>query len=210
MIIVFCRKYFAILAAISSFLLQNRPALPGDRKNCRTVMPLDQTDRHILQLLQHDARLTNKEIADKLGKSISPVYERIKWLEQEGYITRYVGLADRNKLGLHLVAFTNVQLKEHAQSMLQAFEREVVKLPEVLECYHMTGMYDYLLKVVVTDMNQYQDFIVNKLAKLPNIGTVQSSFIMTEVKYELAYPVQQLASAKSPTGKRKAGTGAGR
>lgn len=166
-------------------------------------MSIDQTDRMILQLLQHDARLTNKEIADKLGKSISPVYERIKWLEQEGYIKNYIALTDRHKLGLHLVAFTNVQLKEHAQSMLHAFEREIVKLPEVLECYHMTGQYDYLLKVVVADMNQYQDFIVNKLAKLTNIGTVQSSFIMTEVKHQLAYPVSIQDDTKKPLRKTK-------
>lgn len=168
-------------------------------------MSLDQTDRQILQLLQYDARLTNKEIADKLGKTISPVYERIKWLEQQGYIKQYIALADRNLLGLHLVAFTNVQLKEHAQTMLHAFEKEVVKLPEVLECYHMTGMYDYLLKVVVSDMNHYQSFIVNKLAKLPNIGTVQSSFIMTEVKYQLAYPVTIEEDNKKPLRKSKRG-----
>jgi Lrp/AsnC family leucine-responsive transcriptional regulator len=87
--------------------------------------------------------------------------------------------------------------------MLQAFEREVVKLPEVLECYHMTGMYDYLLKVVVSDMNHYQSFIVNKLAKLPNIGTVQSSFIMTEVKYQLAYPVALPEETKKPSRKSR-------
>jgi Lrp/AsnC family transcriptional regulator, leucine-responsive regulatory protein len=155
-------------------------------------------------LLQHDARLTNKEIADKLGKSVSPVYERIKGLEREGFIQRYVALVDRKMLGLNLVAFTNVQLKQHAQAMLHAFEREVVKLQEVMECYHMTGVYDYLLKVVVTDMNSYQDFIVNKLAKLPNIGTVQSSFMMTEVKYQLAYPAPTNTDTKKPPRKSQA------
>ncbi len=164
----------------------------------------DKIDHAILQLLQHDARLTNKEIADKLGKSVSPVYERIKGLEREGFIQRYVALVDRKMLGLHLVAFTNVQLQQHAQAMLHAFEREVVKLQEVMECYHMTGVYDYLLKVVVTDMNSYQDFIVNKLAKLPNIGTVQSSFMMTEVKYQLAYPAPPNMDSKKPPRKSKA------
>jgi Lrp/AsnC family transcriptional regulator, leucine-responsive regulatory protein len=153
------------------------------------MIQLDQTDISILQLLQHDARLTNKEIADKLGKSVTPVYERIKWLEQEGYIQRYVAVLDKNKIDKNLVAFTNVQLKEHSHPMLKAFERDIVKLPEVMECHHMTGIYDYLLKIVVKDMNEYQDFIVNKLAKLPNIGTVQSGFEMTEVKYETAYTI---------------------
>jgi Lrp/AsnC family transcriptional regulator, leucine-responsive regulatory protein len=150
---------------------------------------IDQTDVHILHLLQHDARLTNKEIADKLGKSVTPVYERIKWLEREGYIQCYAAVLNRDKINKHLVAFANVQLKEHAHPMLKAFEKDIVKFDEVMECYHMTGLYDYLLKIVVKDMNEYQNFIVNKLAKLPNIGTVQSSFMMTEVKQGTAYSI---------------------
>ena len=158
---------------------------------------LDQTDIRILQLLQNDARLTNKEIADKLGKSVTPVYERIKWLNREGYIQRYVAVLDRNKMDKKLVAFTNVQLKEHAHVMLKAFEKDIVKLNEVMECHHMTGSYDYLLKIVVKDMKVNQDFIVNKLSKLPNIGTVQSGFVMTEVKHETAYTISL------PEGKQK-------
>lgn len=150
---------------------------------------LDATDISILHLLQHDARLTNKEIADKLGKSVTPVYERIRRLQADGYITGYVALVNRNLVGRSLLAYTNVQLKEHALDMLQQFETEIVKLEEVMECYHMTGVYDYLLKIAVHDMNAYQHFIVNKLAKLPNIGTVQSSFVMTELKHSLAYRV---------------------
>ncbi|HET9057397.1 MAG TPA: Lrp/AsnC family transcriptional regulator [Chitinophagaceae bacterium] len=151
------------------------------------MIKLDTTDVSILNLLQNDARLTNKEIADKLGKSVTPVYERIKWLEEEGYIQRYVAVLDKNKIDKNLVAFTNVQLKEHSHIMLKVFEKDIVKFEEVMEYYHMTGLFDYLLKIAVKDMNEYQDFIVNKLAKLPNIGTVQSSFIMTEVKYGTAY-----------------------
>lgn len=160
------------------------------------MIQLDSTDISILQLLQHDARLTNKEIADKLGKTVTPVYERIKWLEQEGYIQRYVAVLDKNKIDKNLVAFTNVQLKEHSHAMLKVFEKDIVKFEEVMECYHMTGLYDYLLKIVVKDMNEYQGFIVNKLAKLPNIGTVQSSFIMTEVKYGTAYTLSLPDSKK--------------
>lgn len=153
------------------------------------MIQLDQTDVRILQLLQNDARLTNKEIADKLGKTVTPIYERIKWMEQEGYIQRYVAVLDKNKIEKTLVAYTNVQLKEHSHPMLKAFERDIVKFDEVMECNHMTGIYDYLLKIVVKDMNEYQGFIVNKLAKLPNIGTVQSGFVMTEVKHETAYKI---------------------
>ncbi|MCU0380801.1 MAG: Lrp/AsnC family transcriptional regulator [Chitinophagaceae bacterium] len=148
---------------------------------------LDQTDRKILWYLQYDARLTNKEIADKLGKSVTPVYERIRRLEREGFIRRYVALLDRQKVGISLLAYTNVQLKEHSYQMLKAFEKAVVKLEEVMECNHMTGSYDYLLKIGVRDMQEYQDFIINKLSRLANIGTVQSSFVMTEIKHETAF-----------------------
>lgn len=153
-------------------------------------MILDKTDIRLLELLQADARLTTKELADKLGKSITPVYERKKRLENEGFITRYTAIVDKNKIGKSLVAFTNVQLRQHAQQILLNFEKTIVKFEEVMECYHMTGVYDYLLKVAVTDMSAYQDFIVNKLAKLTDIGTVQSSFVMTEVKHETAYKIK--------------------
>lgn len=150
----------------------------------------DLTDKRILMLLQHDARLTTKEIADKLGKSVTAVYERIRRLEREGYISGYVAILNRELIEKRLVAFANVQLKEHAHLMLKDFEKSIVKLAEVMECHHMTGSYDYLLKIVVDDMAAYHDFILNKLAKLANIGTVQSSFIMTEVKYGTAYHLQ--------------------
>ena len=153
-------------------------------------MLLDKTDIRLLELLQADARLTTKELADKLGKTVTPVYERKRRLENEGFITRYTAIVDKNKIGKSLVAFTNVQLRQHAQQILLNFEKTIVKFEEVMECYHMTGVYDYLLKVAVTDMAAYQDFIVNKLAKLTDIGTVQSSFVMTEVKHETAYKIK--------------------
>jgi len=148
---------------------------------------LDITDRKILKLLQYDTRLTNKELADKLGKSVTPIYERIRRLEREGYIRQYVALLDRQKVGILLLAYTNVQLKEHSFSMLKAFEKAIVKLDEVMECNHMTGSYDYLLKIGVRDMQEYQEFIINKLSRLANISTVQSSFVMTELKNETAF-----------------------
>jgi DNA-binding Lrp family transcriptional regulator len=153
------------------------------------MIQFDHIDARILDLLQTDARLTNKEIADKIGKTVTPVYERIKWLEEEGFIQRYVAVLDRNKIDKNQVAFTNVQLKEHSHPMLKAFEKDIVRFPEIMECYHMTGLFDYLLKIVVKDMNEYHGFIVNKLSKLPNIGTVQSSFMMTEIKHETAYTI---------------------
>lgn len=150
---------------------------------------LDRDDLQILQLLQHDARLTNKEIADKIGKSVSPVYERIRRLQSDGIIQQYVAVLDQRKIGKSLTAYTHVQLKEHAEHMMKTFEKEVIKIPEVMECYHMTGQYDYLLKVAMGDMDEYYGFIINKIAQLPNVGTVQSFFVLFEAKKETAYRI---------------------
>jgi Lrp/AsnC family leucine-responsive transcriptional regulator len=159
---------------------------------------LDHDDLRILQLLQHDARLTNKEIADKIGKSVSPVYERIRKLENEGIITQYVAVLDKRKINKSLTAYTHVQLKEHADHMMKTFEKEVIKFPEVMECYHMTGLYDYLLKVALGDMDEYYDFIINKIAKLSNVGNVQSFFVLYEAKKETAYRITLPDSANAP------------
>ncbi len=150
---------------------------------------LDATDLRIMALLQENAHLTNKEIAARLGMTTTPVYERIKRLEEGGYIRQYVALADRMKMGFSLGAFCNVQLKEHSRPYLVQFEKEVRSLPQVTECYHIAGMYDYLLKVIARDMSDYQNFIMNILAALDNIGNVQSSFVMTEIKYSTALPI---------------------
>lgn len=150
---------------------------------------LDRDDLQILQLLQHDARLTNKEIADKIGKSVSPVYERIRRLQTEGVIQQYVAVLDKRKIGKSLTAYTHVQLKEHADHMMKTFESEVIKIPEVMECYHMTGQYDYLLKVAMGDMDEYYGFIIDQIARLPNVGTVQSFFVLFEAKKETAYRI---------------------
>ncbi|MCB0532307.1 MAG: Lrp/AsnC family transcriptional regulator [Lewinellaceae bacterium] len=149
----------------------------------------DATDRAILQLLQEDAFLTTKEIAAQTQLTTTPVFERIKRLEREGYIARYTALLDRRKIGLTMLVFCDVLLKEHNREYLLRFEESVVRLPEVLECHHVTGEYDYLLKVAVHDMDDYQQFIKEKLAVLENIGRVQSHFVMTEVKNSTVLPV---------------------
>ena len=166
---------------------------------------LDHDDLRILQLLQHDARLTNKEIADKIGKSVSPVYERIRKLQDDGIIQQSVAVLDKRKIGKSLTAYTHVQLKEHADHMMKTFEKEVIRIPEVMECYHMTGQFDYLLKVAIGDMDEYYGFIINKIAKLPNVGTVQSFFVLYEAKKETAYrimlPDEDIRNRKPRTGK---------
>lgn len=143
---------------------------------------LDHTDLNILNILQTDAYATNKEIAGRLNMTSTPVFERVKRLEREGYIKQYVALLDRKMLGLAVVAYCNVQLKEHSTSFLEKFEQDIQTLDEVQEVFHIAGNYDYLLKVVVGDMDAYQAFVSKKLAALDNIGRVQSSFVMKEIK----------------------------
>lgn len=146
----------------------------------------DSTDISILDLLQEDARLTNKEIAARLNKSVTAVYERIKRLETEGYIERYIAVLNRNKLGKHLVAYTSVTLKEQTHDWLVSFEQKINTFPEVMECYKMNGQFDYLIKVVVADMEAYEAFNLNKLSKLDNIYKIRSLFVLSEAKKELA------------------------
>ncbi len=152
-------------------------------------MLLDNIDLGILRILQSDARLTTKQVADKLGLTTTPIFERIRKLEKEGYIKNYVAVLDNKKINRALLVFCNVQLKEHSKKMLSDFERNVSKLPEVMECHHTAGVFDYLIKVAVKDMSDYQDFITNKMATIENIGQVQSSFVMTEVKSDTAFPL---------------------
>ena len=128
-------------------------------------------------------------VRDTKREGMMPVYERIKRLEEDGFVQKYVALLNRKQIGLHLLAFCNVTLKEHSQPYLQQFESEVLSLQEVVACYHLAGMYDYLLKVIIQDMTAYQNFIVNKLAALDNIGQVQSSFVMTPIKESTELPI---------------------
>lgn len=150
---------------------------------------LDAADRAILQLLQEDAFMTTKEMGARLNLTTTPVFERVKRLEREGYVTGYTALLNRRKIGLPMLVFCDVSLKEHNRDFLLRFEEAVVGLPEVIECHHITGEYDYMLKVVVRDMDDYQHFIKEKLAALENIGRVQSHFVMTEVKNTTVLPV---------------------
>lgn len=149
---------------------------------------LDQTDIAILRLLQKDAEMTNKEISYLLNKSVATVHDRIKRLKELGYIKRVVAILDRKKLNKGLIAFSQVLLNDHAASTLSAFEKEVVKFPEVMECFQMSGTFDFILRIATTDMEAYHIFY-RKLATLPNITTVQSFFVLSETKSDTAYPL---------------------
>ncbi len=149
----------------------------------------DDTDLMILQLLQKNASLTHKEIAFTLHKSVATIHDRTRRLKEQGVIQRTVAILDRIKIGKGLIAFSHVLLNDHMAATLNAFEREVAKFPEVMECFQMTGAFDFILRIATKDMEEYQRFYRTKLANLPNITTVQSFFVLSEVKSDTAYPL---------------------
>ncbi|HEY4289865.1 MAG TPA: Lrp/AsnC family transcriptional regulator [Puia sp.] len=148
---------------------------------------LDPVDIQILNYLQFDARMTNKEIAAKTGKSVTAIHERVRRLEETGYIEGYVALLNKDRVGKKLTVFTTVKLKEHSDIILSKFEKEVIKFHEVMECYQLTGVADFLIKVVVDDMDAYNHFLKTRLASLPNIGNLLTSFVLVEAKRGTAY-----------------------
>ncbi len=151
------------------------------------MIKLDDTDKDILKYLQQDAKLTTKELAGRLNLSPTPVYERVRRLENEGVIMKYVAMVDREKVGKDLMVLCNIRLKEHEKEAGSRFVEEIIHMSEVLECLNISGDYDFQLKVVVSDMREYQSFIMNKLASLENIGSTQSIFVMGEIKNETAH-----------------------
>jgi len=148
---------------------------------------LDQTDLAILNLLQRDALLTNKELAHQLHKSPTPIYDRVRRLQDLKFIKKYVAIVDHSKIGEYMTAYLQVQIKEHSKDALLSFQRDVHAFSEVMECYHTTGGFDFMLKVVTPNMNKYNDFLLQKLGSLPNIGTLQSSVVISHVKHETAF-----------------------
>lgn len=152
-------------------------------------MQLDDTDIKLLRLLQADSTLSNKQLSYKLHKSIAAVHERVKKLKAQGYIKKTVAILDRHKIGIGLISFSQVFLKAHTFEVLNEFEREVAKFPEVMECYQMAGSYDFMLRIATKDMDAYHLFLRHKLAVLPHVNTVQTYFVLSETKSETAYPI---------------------
>ncbi|RED49544.1 Lrp/AsnC family transcriptional regulator [Seonamhaeicola aphaedonensis] len=146
-------------------------------------MVFDATDKKLLEFLQKDSKQTNKELSNKLNLSVTAVYERIKKLEKAGFIQGYVALVDKQKVEKNFIVFCHIKLVQHIQEYVVSFEREVAKLNEVLECYHLSGDYDYLLKVLVSDMSAFREFMVKKLTTLKHIGSTHSMFVINEVKH---------------------------
>jgi len=143
---------------------------------------LDRIDTQILAILQRDSNRTTKSIAKALGMTTSPVFERIKKLEKEGYIKKYVAILDNKKIGLKLTVFIGITLQGHTRSYLEKFVTEINNFPEIIECHRVSGNFDYLLKLVVEDIEAYETFIISKLTLLPYLGNVQSLITLSTGK----------------------------
>ena len=157
---------------------------------------LDEIDLQILSTLQKNAKLTTKELADAVHLSPTPVFERQKRLERQGYIKKYVAILDPEKLGQGLLVFCKVKLKQINREIGEEFHRRIQRIPEVTECYNTSGNYDYLLKVRVRDMKGYQEFILNKLGVIESVASIESTFVMSEVKQSHGIDIQQLTADK--------------
>lgn len=145
-------------------------------------MKLDKIDIELLGLLQEDCKKTTKQYADALHLSKTAVYERIRRLERNRVITQYAALVDKESVGRDFMVLCQIRLVQHTKENVLKFEREVLQLKEVSECFHVGGDHDYILKIYVKDMKSYREFMVTKLTAIANIGNTQSSFVINEVK----------------------------
>ena len=153
-------------------------------------MTLDRYDRQILELLQDNSQLSNQELAERIGLSPSPCLRRVRALEQSGLITGYRALVDARKLGLTLLALVHIAMDRHTPDRFANFEKEVARLPEVLECLLITGQEaDYQLKVIVRDMDAYQALLLNKITRIEGVTGVHSSFVLRTVIDRTALPL---------------------
>lgn len=145
---------------------------------------LDKKDLHILRTLQENARLTTKELAARVNLSSTPVFERLRRLENGGYIKKYIAVLDAEKLNLGFVVFCRVKLSKLNKEIATDFTRIIQEIPEVTECYNISGSYDYLLKIHAPNMKHYQEFILNVLGTIDSLGSLESTFVMDEVKHD--------------------------
>jgi len=152
-------------------------------------MILDETDKKILRLLQVDAHLTLKDIAGKINLSLTPVHDRVKRLEKEGIIEKYVSVLDKKKLGMNLTVYCQVTLVKQTHDISERFNESILNMPEVLECDFVSGTFDYMLKVVLPDMESYHHFHQKKLSVLPEVSLINSFFIISEVKSTTVLPI---------------------
>ena len=145
---------------------------------------LDDIDMQIMRILQENSRLTTKELAAKVHLSPTPVYERMKRLEREGFIKKYIAVLDVDKLNQGFIVYCNAKLKKLNREVVNGFIETIKAIPEVTECYNISGRFDYMLKTHAKDMNSYQDFVFNTLGTIECLDSWESTFVMSEVKNE--------------------------
>lgn len=150
---------------------------------------LDTIDLAILRIMQEDSRTTIKQMAEQMNLSTTPIFERIKKLEKKGFILKQVALLDPIRLDLKLTAFISVSITDHSSVALEALVNQVITFPEVLECHHVTGNSDFLLKVILKDIEAYNQFLLRKLSNVPNISNIESSFSLSSRKTSMALPI---------------------
>ena len=165
-------------------------AVPAPPSN-HAPRPLDSIDRKILEVLQDDARISNVDLAGRVGLSPSPCLRRVRELEESGVVRRYVALLDPGAVGLGVSVFMQVSLERQAEQGLDAFEKRILSRPEVLECYLITGDADYLLRVVVPDVAAFERFLLDHLTRIPGVASVKSSFALKQVKYRTSLPLSR-------------------
>ena len=150
---------------------------------------LDKIDWLLLEILQEDGKLTTKEIAQRVNLSPTPVYERIKRLEREGFIQKYIAIVNADKIGKSLTVFCYIKLQQHTTEIGRQFVSDIISLEEVTECYNISGDYDFLLKVIVNDMKHYQTFVLDRLGAIQNISSTHSTFVMGIIKHAYSVPL---------------------
>ncbi|MDO4159243.1 MAG: Lrp/AsnC family transcriptional regulator [Prevotellaceae bacterium] len=149
-----------------------------------TFEKLDKVDLQILHTLQENARLTTKELAARVSLSSTPVFERLKRLENNGYIKKYIAVLDAEKLHQGFIVFCNVKMSRINSEISSDFTRVIKEIPQVTECYNISGSYDYLMKIHAPDMKYYKDFILNVLGNIDYLSSIESVFVMDEIKHE--------------------------
>ncbi len=148
---------------------------------------LDDIDLNILRILQNDSKKTTKEVAEMLNLTASPIYERTRRLEKKGYIKKYVAILDRKLIDIPITAICMVSLRYHDEGFIDKFERQIKELKKVQECYHMAGKVDFFLKINLSSLEDYHEFVRLKLSKIENIGVLESYFVLKEISSTTEY-----------------------
>ena len=153
------------------------------------VKPLDELDREIVQTLQRDGRISNVELARRVSLSPPAVHARIKRLEDQGYIRSYTAIVDREHLGYDMICFIHISLQIHTTDQVEQVRQSIIDMPEILECHHVTGEFDYLLKLIVRNRKDLEHFVINRLTPIPGIARIHTSLVLTEIKNTTEVPV---------------------